>query len=126
MFVLIPFVSRRRTQVRLITEGEFFCLYCNADRHYQHRVWAEIRFYYLAQRKTSGEFVICDACGNTYDPQCLDESSTAEFEELLVEPPHRAVLYEKLERRRGNGGHRDDDDLLPGGRKMTLSEYLDS
>lgn len=81
-----------RTSAKTTGHGEFYCLQCRADHCYEQRQWQRtvhlFRFWPIGG--TSGEFVICLTCGSTYDPECLDETSTAELDELLVDPP-RAV-----------------------------------
>lgn len=83
----------RRVAVRLRAVGRFWCLFCEADRDYQYREWRRMRtVFFLSVREIgSGEFVRCAVCENAFDPECLDESSTASCEELLVEVPYRAL-----------------------------------
>jgi hypothetical protein len=82
-------IVTRPTFATVAGHGEFYCLYCRADRDYEQRRWQRTTylFRFWAVRGTFGEFVICLVCGSTYDLECLDETSTAELDELLVEPP---------------------------------------
>jgi len=40
---------------------------------------------------SSGEFILCGVCDSAFDLECLDESSTAMCEELLVHVPYPAL-----------------------------------
>lgn len=98
-------VVRQRLRVSPVGEGEFFCLYCRVDRRYERRAVQKTTYaLYVAMRESSVEFVLCDSCGSTFDPECLDESSTAELEELLVDPPWDAVLPAALSRESSGSG----------------------
>lgn len=92
MLMVVPGVRQRLGTVELVEEGMFFCLHCKADRGYQLRAWQQTtRLFYLQVGKRRGEFVRCDACGSAFDPECLDESSTASLESLREFPPHFAL-----------------------------------
>jgi hypothetical protein len=98
-------VTQQRLRVDAVGEGEFFCLYCRTDRRYERRaVQKTVYALYVAVHESSAEFVLCDSCGSTFDPECLDESSTAELEELLVDPPWEAVRPAALGREPGRSG----------------------
>ena len=83
----------RRIHVRAIGAGDFFCLYCEAERSYQHREWrSSARLFFLPVADLSGgEFVLCCTCNSTFDVECLDESSTAFCDELMIEVPDFAI-----------------------------------
>jgi hypothetical protein len=86
-------IISNRISATVTGRGEFYCLYCKAEQGYEQRRWQRTAhlFRFLPVGGSFGEFVICLSCGNTYDPECLDESSTAELEELLVEPPYQVT-----------------------------------
>jgi hypothetical protein len=100
--------SSTHTSATVTGQGKFYCLHCKAERDYEQRSWQRtvhlLRIWPLGG--TFGEFVICLACGSTYDPECLDETSTAELEELLVEPPYQVTDVAGLApgTRTGRGG----------------------
>lgn len=72
--------------------GHFFCLYCERERSYQHREWRSARsVYFIPVSSRGGEFIRCDACENAFDLECLDESSTAFYHELLSDAPASAI-----------------------------------
>lgn len=98
-------VTRQRLRVSAVGEGRFFCLYCRADRRYERRAVQKTAYVlYVAVRESSADFVLCDSCGSTFDPECLDESSTAELEELLADPPWEAAAPAALSRESGRSG----------------------
>jgi methionyl-tRNA synthetase len=66
-------------QVGLVGTGRFWCLYCESEESFQLRTWRQI--------KAAGAFVRCDACEATFDPECLNESSIASCDELMVSVP---------------------------------------
>lgn len=101
--MMISLIRRLAVQQRMLVStvdaGQFFCLYCRADQRYERRAVHRTAYaLFVAVRESSAEFVLCDFCGSTFDPECLDESSTAELEELLVGPPGDAVLPAALRR----------------------------
>jgi len=91
--VFLAVVVSRRTSATVTGQGEFYCLYCRAAQGYEQRRWQRTLhlFRFWPVGGSSGEFVICRTCGSTYDPECLDETSTAELDELLVEPPYQVT-----------------------------------
>lgn len=98
---------RLRMQVRPLGTGRFWCLYCETDKGYQHWEWRSVGRLRRAtvMEVSSGEFVLCDVCESALDLECLDESSTASYEELVVHPPLRALLaIERAERRKRPAG----------------------
>jgi hypothetical protein len=85
------FVFGVRRHVRATAAGTFFCLRCKADRAYQLREWRETMHFVGIPLPTSTErFVLCATCKTAFDPECLDESSTAEPRELEVYAPEFA------------------------------------
>lgn len=87
--VLRAVVPHSRISAKVTGQSEFFCLHCSAERSYEQRRWQRTwyLFHFWPVGGTFGEFVICLTCGSTYDVECLDETSTAELDELLVDPP---------------------------------------
>lgn len=83
-----------------------------AERPYERRTWQQavylLRFWALGSR--SGDFVMCLHCGSTFAPECLDENSTAAFNELLVEPLAEVADVTGLATGRGVGART----VLPG------------
>lgn len=106
-FALLIF--RNRATATVTGRGEFYCLYCKAKRGYEQRRWRRTAhlFYVVPVGGSFGEFVLCLTCGNTYDPECLDETSTAELDELLVEPPYQITGIAGIESGRVFGGITD-------------------
>lgn len=86
-------IVSRDTSATVTGHGEFYCLYCKAEHSYEQRRWQRTvhLFRFWPVSGSFGEFVICLTCGNTYNLECLDETSTAELDELLVEPPFRVT-----------------------------------
>ena len=88
MFLAV--VASSRISAKVTGQSNFFCLHCSAERSYEQRRWQ--RTWYLFRLwpvgGAFGEFVVCLTCGSTYDLECLDETSTAELDELLVDPPY--------------------------------------
>jgi hypothetical protein len=90
--VFLAFVSIRRTRIAQVGSGRFWCLRCETERDYQRRTWVRSRTLRLVPVSNErGEFVLCRTCESAFDPECLDESSTALCEELLLEVPYEAV-----------------------------------
>lgn len=86
MFLAVVF--GRSHHVRVVGEDRFFCLHCKADRGYQLRDWRSARtLFFIPLGSYGGKFVLCSTCKTAFDPECLDESSTAELHELEVDPP---------------------------------------
>lgn len=78
--------------VKQIDSGRFWCLYCETEREYQRREFASTRtFVFMPVASRRGEFVMCRTCEFAFDPECLDESSTALCEELLLDVPQAAI-----------------------------------
>ncbi|WP_034262957.1 hypothetical protein [Actinospica robiniae] len=90
MFFL--FSAGYRKTVRRVEEGMFFCLRCEAECAYELRELHSEQhvFRVLPVHESSRMFVLCTGCGTAFDPECLDESSTAELAELEIEVPHFA------------------------------------
>ena len=77
-FVVVP--VRRRAGVRLKGTGTFYCLNCENMRHFERREWIR------------NEFILCTTCELAFKPECLDESSDAYLEELVIDGlPDRAI-----------------------------------
>ena len=85
-FVVIP--VRRRVGVRLKGSGTFFCLNCEKTRRYECREWLRLYNWY--------EFILCTACEIAFKPECLDESTDAYLEELVVDGLPDRAIYTKL------------------------------
>lgn len=103
---MILFLQRTRVvSAQTVAEGEFYCLYCGAERNYVRRAWQRTvyLFWIWGAGGQSGECVICRQCGSAYDPECLDENSTAELNELLVDPPVEVTDVAGLASRSGPG-----------------------
>ena len=84
MFVV---TGSRHVNVNLKGTGRFFCLYCEAERSYQHREWRTTSVLFFIPLTRGGEFILCPDCESAYDLECLDESSTATYDELMVDVP---------------------------------------
>ena len=68
--------------------GTFFCLWCKGDRSYELREWREVpHVFFIPLSSSGGKFVLCTTCKLAFDPECLNESSTAELHELEVDVP---------------------------------------
>ena len=88
----MPFAVSWQEQVRLKGTGRFWCLYCEAERDYQHREWrSEERVLFVSLGVSSGEFVLCRACERAFTLECLNPSSTALREELLADSSEFAI-----------------------------------
>lgn len=88
MFFVVFSVRKR---VRVTDTGTFFCLRCNADCGYELREWwGTPPLLFLAVLVSHDQFVLCTTCRTTFDPECLDESSTAELRELEIDVPEFA------------------------------------
>jgi len=86
--VFLAVVFGSSGHARLKDSGEFFCLFCKADRRYSLREWRRTsHFFFIPLGSTGGEFVLCSTCQSAFDPECLDESSTKELDELEVDVP---------------------------------------
>jgi hypothetical protein len=86
VFLAVVFGSSKH--VRVTSAGTFFCLYCKGDRGYELREWRQTPHVFLVPLSTSGgRFVLCSDCQTAFDPECLDDSSTAEGHELEVDVP---------------------------------------
>lgn len=77
--------SVHKSRVGLVEAGRFWCLYCEGEHGYQLREWSHTKDAVRGMR-----FVRCDACQATFDPECLDESSTKSCDELMVGVPEFA------------------------------------
>jgi hypothetical protein len=75
-------------QVRVLSAGTFFCLFCTADRPYELREWRDTpHVFFIPLGSAGGKFVLCRSCRTPFDLECLDESSTAECHELEADVP---------------------------------------
>lgn len=127
------FVSGRRTSVRLLGTGRFWCLYCETERDYQHRAYQIDRSVYFVPLAPWGrEFVLCPTCDSAFDLECLDESSTAFCDELAIQVPDFARHAQlSLASEAAPGGQGDDWQSMrwvptpePGGPRAGLRETL--
>jgi hypothetical protein len=90
--VFLAFVSIRHTRVTQVDAGRFWCLHCETERDYQRRTWVRTRtLLFMPVSSSRGEFVLCRTCDSAFDPECLDETSTALCDELLLDVPYEAV-----------------------------------
>lgn len=88
----IPGLLRKRRRVHVRGKGSFFCLHCEAQRAYEIREWSvksQVESALVAGE--SGTFVFCVNCRSAFEPECLDESSTAELSELEAVVPRFAL-----------------------------------
>jgi hypothetical protein len=91
--MFFAFVAGRAVTVSLKASGTFFCLYCNADHRYQHRAWeSTTHVFFVPLGITRGEFVLCLNCESAFSPECLDETSTATCDELIMEVPMNVAV----------------------------------
>lgn len=89
MFFIIG--GGRYIDVRLLGTGRFWCLYCEAERDYEHREYrATQSILFMPVGGWGCEFILCPECDSAFDLECLDESSTAFCEELMIQVPDRA------------------------------------
>ena len=93
--MFLALLHGNRTNVEVEERGTFYCLECNTERSFERRSWERTThvFFYPVGGK-AGEFVLCLTCGSTFAPECLDESTIADLEGLLVDPPTAAVVME--------------------------------
>jgi hypothetical protein len=90
--VFLALVVGWRVRVRLKGTGDFFCLHCEKERSYQHREWRGTEsLFFIPVSASGGEFVRCDTCENAFTLECLNESSTAFWHELLADAPDSAI-----------------------------------
>lgn len=90
--MFFAFVSIRHTRVTHVAAGRFWCLHCETERDYQRRTWVRTRTaFFIPVSNSRGEFVLCRTCDSAFDPECLDETSTALCDELLLDVPYEAV-----------------------------------
>jgi hypothetical protein len=90
--MLLAFATFRHVQAKTIDSGRFWCLNCETERDFERRTWAATRaVFFMPVASSRGEFILCKACESAFDPECLDESSTASCDELLLDVPHAAV-----------------------------------
>ena len=86
--MLIVFVGGKSVTVGLRASGTFFCLYCNSEQRYQHRIWeSAAHVFFVPLGFTRGECVLCLSCESAFGLACLDETSTATCDELIMEVP---------------------------------------
>lgn len=91
--MLFAFVAGKAVTVGLRASGTFFCLYCNTDQRYQRRVWESTsHVFFVPLGITRGEFVLCLNCESAFSLECLDETSTATCDELIMEVPMKAAV----------------------------------
>ena len=106
MFFIIG--GGRYINVRLLGTGRFWCLYCETERDYEHREYrATQTFLFMPVGGWGCEFILCPACDSAYDLECLDESSTAFYEELVIQVPDRARHAKLVLPGTGAAGSRD-------------------
>ncbi len=83
MFLIFGFRSRASN----ISEGEFFCPHCGADRHYvlqRLRQWFTLFFLPIFPIGGSkGEQVKCQTCGTTYRPEVLQMPTSANLTDSI-------------------------------------------
>lgn len=95
VLVFLVFSAGGREAVRLNGTGRFFCLHCEKERSYQRREWQSTDYlFFIPVSSSGGEFIRCDTCGNAFNLECLNESSTASFHELLADAPDFAIRRE--------------------------------
>ncbi|HEU5331903.1 MAG TPA: hypothetical protein VFU73_04055 [Actinocrinis sp.] len=100
----------RYINVRFLGSGRFWCLYCETERDYEHREYrATQTFLFIPVGGWGGQFILCPACDSAFDLECLDESSTAFCEELMIQVPDRARQARLFSSRGGPGRGRDGD-----------------
>lgn len=116
MILLHATFERRLT---LVETGRFWCLFCDAERSYQLREWSQSQLNVFVIipwfQKERGRFVRCDECRETFDLECLDETSTKTRNELTVSVP--LFAWEPARLPAGEGGP-------SAGRRPDLAEYL--
>lgn len=81
MFFIFGLTARNKT----IGSGTFFCPREGGDRHYEHkqaRRFFSLFFIPLIPMKELGEYIECDSCQNTYDPDVLKGKTSADIEDL--------------------------------------------
>lgn len=120
--MFLVYAGYHRIRVQRTGEGRFWCLYCEGEHDYERRAWSAMRSaYFIPVSSRHGEFVLCRNCEAAFDPECLDESSTATCEELmLVNVPWKAVT---MRLRPGDQGAPLTGHLPR--REVSLAEYLD-
>lgn len=79
--------------VTLKGSGSFYCLKCEQKRDYEHHAWRTkgILTYFLQPEAGWREFILCCICESVFDVECLDESSDAYLEELILNLPDHAI-----------------------------------
>ena len=108
--MFLAFVSIRHTRVAQVGSGRFWCLHCETERDYLRRTYIRTRaLFFIPISNSRGEFVLCRTCDSAFDPECLDETSTASCDELLLDVPYEAVAARVTTRRP----------------QVSLAEYLD-
>ena len=90
--MFLAFATFRHVHVTKTGSGRFWCLYCETDRDYERRAWTSTRaLFFVPVGSSRGEFVLCRSCESAFDPECLDESSTALCDELMLDVPQTAI-----------------------------------
>ena len=73
LFIFIIFGAN--TRFKTVDEGEFYCPYENATRHYERKkaaLWVTLYFLPLFPIKQQDEVIECRSCGRTYNVDVLD------------------------------------------------------
>lgn len=90
--MLFVLVTGKSVNVGLRASGTFFCLYCNAERRYQHRIWETTsHVFFVPLGSTTGECVLCLTCESAFRLECLDGNSTATCDELIMAVPTKVA-----------------------------------
>ena len=90
--MFLVFTTFRHVRTRKTGSGRFWCLYCETEQDYERRAWTSSwAALFVPVGSSRGEFVLCSNCESPFDPECLDESSTATCDELMLVVPHAAV-----------------------------------
>ncbi|WP_236240632.1 TerB family tellurite resistance protein [Streptomyces sp. CC228A] len=83
------------TSWHTVGDGEFFCPGCGGDRNYRRRTGRR-RFAVLGvplvPRGATGPVIECAACHEHWDPDVLEQPTTARFSAMLRDAVHTVVL----------------------------------
>ncbi len=88
------FIWGLRRRQKTVGRGTFFCPRCNQNRRYKLKrdgYYFSIFFVPLLRLKKLGEYVECQVCKNTYEPQVLASSSQDTLK--LVASTRYALLH---------------------------------
>jgi hypothetical protein len=89
---VFAFVAGKAVTVGVKASGRFFCLYCASEQRYQHRVWeSTTHVFFVPIGVTRGECALCLNCESAFNLECLDETSTATCDELIMEAPMKVT-----------------------------------